>query len=266
MLKIPDKIRKARHRRMLPRGAGMAAGGFGSQPDIRLSFFKNADHGEIPVDAAHGIGDNAAALIADQERVNPPALQLVHQLRAPIAGPFLRAGGGKINIVFRHKAFGQHLFRRLKKRHDAAFRVGSAAAPDLPFRDVPGKGRMLPFAFRGNHILVAHQHQRPVRVLSAPEEQQISVDLRLFQPFMHKGKKLPKQRVKAQKLLPLIRLRNADRLAGDHPAQEAGVFLRPAVRGRRLIFRLFLRNRQGPDRGDRQQNQNQPGQDQNPDA
>ena len=182
-----------------------AVGGSG-QEDICLALFKDAEHGIIAGNAFDGLRDDSAAFIADQPWMNAAALQLGHQLRAAVTGPFLRAGGGEIHVIFRHEALLQHLLHGLEEGHDGAFGIRRAPAPDLAVGDIPGKGCVNPFALRRNHILMAHEHEGLFGRDTLPEKQQIAVDFRLFQMPVHEGKELFEQPVKGQELLPLIRI------------------------------------------------------------
>ena len=104
---------------------------------------------------------------------------------------------------------------------------------------------------------MAHQHQGTGGGFPFPEEQQIAVDFRLFQLFMHEGEELLQQRVEGQELFPLIGFRNADCIEGDHSAQLFGILLRPGIGGRSPVFRLFPRELQRPDNGNAQENEHQ---------
>ena len=101
----------------------MAAVGARRETHIRLSLFKHAEHGEIPMNAADGLGDDAAALVADEERLHAPPTQLVHELAAAGPGELLRTGGREVHVLLGDVPFPQQLLARLKKAHDAALCV-----------------------------------------------------------------------------------------------------------------------------------------------
>lgn len=93
------------------------------KPHIRFPLFKYAEHGEIPMNAAYGLGDDAAALVADEERLHAPPTQLVHELAAAGSGELLRTGGREVHVLLGDVPFPQQLLARLEKAHDAALCV-----------------------------------------------------------------------------------------------------------------------------------------------
>ena len=100
---------------------------------------------------------------------------------------------------------------------------------------------MLPLPLGGHHVLVTHEHQGPVVGLAFPVEEQVPVDLGLFQLFVHQGEELLQQPVEAQKLLPLILPLAGDGFAAHH-----------RLRGG-LPAGLLRRAQQGAQQGDEQQ-------------
>ena len=168
----------------------MAAFGNGRKADIRLSLFENADHGKIAGDPGDGLPDDTAAFIADQPGGNAPSFQLGNKFRAAVAAPFLCTGGGKIHVVLRYIPFPQQFFRSLEESHDGTFCIGSAPSPDFSVGNIAGEGRMNPFTFRRNHVLMAHQDQRTRVGFPLPEEQQVSVDFGFLQLFVDEREEL----------------------------------------------------------------------------
>ena len=112
---------------------------------------------------------------------------------------------------------------------------------------------MLPLPLGGHHVLVAHEHQGPVVGLAFPIEEQVPVDLGLFQLFVHQGEELLQQTVEAQKLLSLILPLAGDGFAAHHAGEGLGVARLPLrVRGG-LPEGLLRRAQQGAQQGDEQQ-------------
>ena len=236
---------------------GVPAVAPGREGHVRLALFEHPQHGEVAVNPADGIRDDPAALVHHEPGPHAPALQLCHQLWASVPGPFLRAGGGQIHILRRRISLRQQLLRRLQEGHHGTLGVRCAAAPDQAVRNVPGEGIMLPFSLRGHHVLVAHQHQRPVMPHTGPEIQQVSVDLRFLQLPVHPGKQLLQHPVEPQKLLPLVRFRHGHRFILHHPRQ---LFRQPpGLLGIRVrnIGGFLSRRPQGADHSRAQQRQQQ---------
>ena len=235
-----DEVRQAGDRGVSLGRAGVAAVGRGPQQHVRLALFKHAEHGEIAGNPFDGLGDDAAALVHHQEGPDPAFFHLRHQLGAAVPRPFLRAGGGQVNVVFRDIALRQQLLYGLEKRHHRALGVGGSAAPDLAVRDVAGKGRMNPFPLRRDHVLVAHQDQGLLRGLSLPEIKEVPVDLGLFQALVHQGKKLLQHPVELEELFPLVRIRDGNGIDPHHLGELFRVGHRPVrVRRGNVVRTLF---------------------------
>ena len=75
----------------------------------------------------------------------------------------------------------------------------------LPSAISPEKGLVQPFALGRDDVLVAHQHDRAFVAVSLPAEEQVAVDLGLFQALVHEREELREQRVEGEELLPLHR-------------------------------------------------------------
>ena len=176
----------------------------------------------IAVDAADGLVDDAAALVHHQPGAHAPVLELVHQLLTAGAGPFLSAGGGQVHVLRRREALGQQAFGGLKEGHYRAFGVRCAAAPYLALGDIARKGRVLPDALGGHHVLVAHEHQGLIVLFAGPVEQQVAVDLGLFQPLVYQGEQPLQHLMEAQKCIPLVGLGNGNRIIAHHGRQLFG--------------------------------------------
>ena len=116
---------------------------------------------------------------------------------------------------------------------------------------------MEPFPLRGHHVLVAHQHQRPVALPSFPPVQQVAVDLRLFHRPVYQRKQFLQHFMEAQEFLPLILSGNGNRLVPDHRGQFPGIRFRPLRirRGRVVGFPSWNQHR--PDYCRQQQEQHQ---------
>ena len=234
----------------------MTAGRAGGELHVGLALFKDAHHGVVALDAADGIPDDGAALVADQEGLDAPAAQLVDDLGGTGAAHLLGTGGGQIHILFGGVTGGQQFFTGLEKGHDRSLGVSSTPAPDLAVGNVAREGLMEPFALGGYHVLVAHEDDGLVMLFALPVKEQVAVDLGLFQPFMYQREQVFQHLVEAQELFNLGIVGAGHRFTADHIGQLLGVALGSGI-GLRLIGGHFLGHEQGSDNGHGQQQQNQ---------
>ena len=205
------------------RGTGVAAGAAGRELHVRLALFKHADHGEVSGDAADRLGDDAAALVADEKRPHSAALELIDELRRAVARPLFRAGRGDVNVICRFISGGEQLLDRLEKRHDRALGVRRAAAPDLAIGNIAGKRCVLPRTLGGHDILMAHEHDRTIVRLARPIIEQVAVDVRARELFMHEREELRQQGVEALELLRLADIGIRRGVAPDHGRELLGI-------------------------------------------
>ena len=222
---------------MLSGRAGVAAGGLCREFYVGLALFKHADHRKVAGNAADWFGNNAATLIADKKQLHTAAAQFLHKLRRAVARPFLRAGRRQIHVRRRRIVLSQQLLGRFKERHDGAFRVRSAAPPDLAVRDIAGERRVEPVALRRDNILMAHKKDRLFRRAALPVKQQIPVDLRLFQPRKDEWEQLRQRLVERAEARRIVSAGVGGRVHPDHlrqllcqPQRFLLILLRPVVR------------------------------------
>ena len=146
----------------------MAAGGARGELHIGLALLEHADHCKVSLYAADGLGDYAAALVADYKQLHAAALELLDDLRRAVARPLLGAGGGKVHVAFGSIALAQQLFYRLKESHDRALGIGCAAPPDLAVGNVPGERLVQPLALSRDNVLMAHKEDGLFAALALP--------------------------------------------------------------------------------------------------
>ena len=237
------------------RGTGVTAGAAGSELHVRLALFEHADHGEVAGDAADRLGDDAAALIADEKRPHAAALELGDELWRAVARPLFRTGRGDVDIVGRLVSGGEQLLDRLEKRHDRALGVRRAAAPDLAVGNVTGKRRMRPRALGGHDVLMAHEHDRTVVRPARPVIEQIAVNVRARELFMHKREELCQQSMETLELFRLADVGVRRGVAPDHGRELLGVGHGAVGIRLRLIGGRFARCERGVRHGRSQRGQ-----------
>ena len=229
-----------RHRR-----TGVAAVAAGGEFHVRLALFKHAHHGKVSGDAADRLGDDAAALVADEKRAYTAALELGNELRRAIARPLLRAGRGEIDVVGGLIPGGEQLLDRLEKRHERGLGIRRTASPDLAVGNVAGKRRVRPRALGGHDVLMAHEHDRAVMRLALPAEEQVAVDDRALKFFVHEREQLRKLRVEALEALRGIDVGIRRGVAADHGGELFSVSHGALCIRLRLIGGFFLRHEHG---------------------
>jgi len=118
---------------------------------------------------------------------------------------------------------------------------------------------VLPGSLRRDHILMAHEQNGLVAVLSLPVKQQIAVQVSLFQPGKHQGEQLLQGLMEAPEFFRLRHSRMGGGVILHHLRQlfrKAQALLLGFLRG---VLRLFAGHQQGSDQSDQKQPQDHAG-------
>ena len=112
---------------------------------------------------------------------------------------------------------------------------------------------MEPLPLRGDHVLVAHEHQGAGAALALPEKEQVPVDLGFLQMAVHQGEQRLQLPVEGEKLLPLVDPGLGDGLPPHHPGELFGIERLPLRLPLRLPGGALRPGQQGPDHGGQKQ-------------
>ena len=173
-----------------------------------------------------------------------------HNRRRTRAGPFLRAAGGDVHVLFVFPAREQELLHRLHFAHQTALGIDRSASPDAArLVDIAGEGRMLPAAvLRIDHVVMAHQQDRlTLGRLRRKAQHETAAGMIHFTAGEDCREERRKAVLERPEFFGILTKSAGHRLDLHHRGKLFGVFLR-AARVRLGRLRRFRRRRLQPQR------------------
>ena len=131
---ILNCISQLRHTRMFGSRRGVTTLVVEGNLHINITFFGNADCGNIGVDQALDVKTNQrTALVHNAVKVNSPRFEQLDNIlctRINRGNYLLIVTEAEVNVSFRLKAFRHKGFDRLHNTDEVVFHIHSASAPD----------------------------------------------------------------------------------------------------------------------------------------
>ena len=169
------------------RGAAVAAGSFGGNFKVHITFFGNADDCVFPVHSADGSVNNCAAFVDNDCKLDSFFFKIAHCGSCSVAAGFFVYCVFKINIAGRNETFRNKFFDCLEFNVHCALAIHCAAAVNCAVDNFSAVSRAFPaVVVCWNNVLVAHEKNRSSgRVGSLPFKKQSSVKNGFFKGFVN---------------------------------------------------------------------------------